>query len=314
MESLQLLKAVADQYVHLQSLKAEFLEISESRSDGSSQRNERRTIVHYAAPNRVRIEQAGGAGAITVSDGDHVHHYFREIKRYSKQALPEPDFLPGRFRPEYPISGDAGTFLYHRIHERVVEATILREETLNVGGIETPCQVVTVTYQPPPQGGLFLSTSPIQFWIDSRTLAVVRWQGRLTPAARPHRVAHTSEHTNLVTCWDAGRTIPAEIFHFEVPPDALDISNPSGRGCISVGGGVGFTDLADGEKSISHQSQHAWNGDVFVEQEEWTFRGHRITFERRWTLSEDGREVRISERIVGPKGEQKRTIAIPVAS
>ena len=314
MESLQLLKAVADQYVHLQSLKAEFLEISESRSDGSSQRNERRTIVHYAAPNRVRIEQAGGAGAITVSDGDHVHHYFREIKRYSKQALPEPDFLPGRFRPEYPISGDAGTFLYHRIHERVVEATILREETLNVGGIETPCQVVTVTYQPPPQGGLFLS--PHLF--NSGSIHG-HWQwcgGRADspPAARPHRVAHTSEHTNLVTCWDAGRTIPAEIFHFEVPPDALDISNPSGRGMHIDGRRRGFTDLADGEKSISHQSQHAWNGDVFVEQEEWTFRGHRITFERRWTLSEDGREVRISERIVGPKGEQKRTIAIPVAS
>jgi hypothetical protein len=79
-----------------------------------------------------------------------------------------------------------------------------------------------------------------------------------------------------------------------------------------VGGGTGFTSLAEGKHSISHMNQHHWDGDIFVEQSRWTFRGHAITFERRWTLSENGMEVCVSERIVGPKGEQTRTVSIPV--
>jgi hypothetical protein len=105
------------------------------------------------------------------------------------------------------------------------------------------------------------------------------------------------------------------MFEFVPPPEAMDVSNPSGRGgCVAVGGATGFTDMAEGEKSISNMNQHHWDGETLVEQSRWTFRGHEITFERRWKLSDDGKEVRLSERIVGPKGEQRRAVSIPVSS
>jgi hypothetical protein len=52
---------------------------------------------------------------------------------------------------------------------------------------------------------------------------------------------------------------------------------------------------------------------TFVERSKWNFRGHEITFERRWELAAEGREVRISEHIIGPKEGTRREIAIPVA-
>jgi hypothetical protein len=50
-----------------------------------------------------------------------------------------------------------------------------------------------------------------------------------------------------------------------------------------------------------------------IEQAKLRFHGFELTFERRLTLSGDRKELRIVERITGPKGETQRELSIPVA-
>jgi hypothetical protein len=160
---------------------------------------------------------------------------------------------------------------------------------------------------------LLLSTSPVLFWIDSRTRTVLRHQRELTMTLPPENEPRTEKHTTLVTRWSADRPISPARFEFVPPPEAMDVSNPSGCGGFSSGD-MFIEGEAAGKKSISHWDHRHWDGEAYVEQSRWTFRGHEITFERRWQLSDDGKEVCVSERIVGPKGEQKRTVSIPVSS
>jgi hypothetical protein len=49
-----------------------------------------------------------------------------------------------------------------------------------------------------------------------------------------------------------------------------------------------------------------------VEQLKLRLRGLDLIFERRLTFSEDGRELRIVERIAGPEGQTEGEFTIPV--
>ncbi len=41
--------------------------------------------------------------------------------------------------------------------------------------------------------------------------------------------------------------------------------------------------------------------------------GFDVTFERRLTFSDDRRELKVSERIIGPKGEVTHALTLPLA-
>jgi len=61
------------------------------------------------------------------------------------------------------------------------------------------------------------------------------------------------------------------------------------------------------------QNRNNWDGTTFVENDHYRFRGHEVRIERRWTVSDDGSEIQISERIQGPQGPFERVCSIPVA-
>ena len=125
MNAMSILETVAAAYANLDSLTVDMV-IANGSDDGSL--NEQPAKGYFVAPDKVRIERGGGQrGLVIVNDGHYLHHYFGRPKRYSKSLLQRSDLLPGMFRPESPITGDA-TFLFSRIAERVSSAEFLREE------------------------------------------------------------------------------------------------------------------------------------------------------------------------------------------
>jgi len=303
MDARALLETASEAYRGLKSLQAKALAAAENREDGF-QHSEQAVTFAYVAPDQARLDQ-GRHGITAVANGREIHHYFHGPRRYSRGSYAEPRQLPGRFNPEFPLSSNA-SFLFDRIHERVVDAAVLSTGMLALDGTEVPCDVVSVTYEPPP--AKFLAVSPLVVWLDARTRLVLRLEGEMT-LQTPTHAARTTKQILTLTHLAADQPVDAATFEFTPPADAEEMPRGQGR----LGGSFGFAQTAGGDRRLSHQGSHRWEGETLVEHSQWTLRGIEIVFERRFTLSEDGKEVRIAERILGPKEPIERTVAVPVA-
>lgn len=311
MDAGAVLKTVADTYAGLTSLAVELLITNESEDDGGFHRSEQRARAFYVAPNQVRIEQSGRGGNVTVTNGVDLHQYF--AGRYSKGVVQRRDSFPGWFRPEFP-SGGRFTFLFHRIAERVAKADLLREERAPGDSSGALCYVLSVEYQRPPYPGLEVS-SPLVLWVNSRTHLISRLEGETTHRLPAHDETHTNKQTLAFTRSVMNEPISPETFEFSPPSDAIDVTDRSGRGaCISGGGGGGSAGL-DRKNGAWFETwnSHDWAGDTLIEQSKLRLHGFDLAFERRLTLSDDRKELRIVELITGPKGQTKRELSIPVA-
>ena len=151
----------------------------------------------------------------------------------------------------------------------------------------------------------------MRFWVDARTRIVMRLKYEMT-VEFPQHGPRTTEHTLAITHLAVDQPVDASTFEFAPPAGATEMSAGRGFSVGSAGSWVGSIG-GPGKPGVSHQSSHNWDGGTFVERSQWTFRGHEFTFERRWTLSDGETEVRIDERIQGPKGPVERTVSLPVA-
>jgi outer membrane lipoprotein-sorting protein len=305
MDGLPLLHSVAEAYRNLTTLEIEALAISETRDEDTRQRGEQTLTFIYQAPNKIRMEQRGRHGIVTVSDGENLHNYFRSPNRYAKNPIQGRQLLPGSFQNEFPGSG-SGSFLYQRIAERVGNAETLRSETLQLDGEEVPCEVVAVTYEPHPEGSFVVDTSPVLFWIDSKTRLVLRQEGEITVQRMRDDLPRTTKHTTVLTKAVCGQPVSPDAFEFTPPADATEVPTHGGGGFITSSGGSSST------WHIEVRSSHDWEGETLVERSHWTFLGHKITFERRISLSENQKEVVLTERITGPKDEQTLRVSVPM--
>jgi hypothetical protein len=316
MDALALLGAVSQAYRNLHSFEAEALAIDESFNDGCRNLGEQRVRFSYTAPNLVRVEHTMRTGGMSVSDGRDLHHFFGHLGgRYSKIPAPERERLPGIFPPEHAaLGGGQGCFLFDRINEYVSSAETLPAETLEIAGQTVDCERVSVTYQSPPPAGFLVAASPITFWVGTQTHLIFRKEHEVTMKT-PDGDLRTSKHTFVLTHFAVDQPIAPETFTFVPPRDALDISPRLATGrqaCIVGGGSGGGFSGGEGTRQITHQGSHHWDGDTLVEQSKWTFRGHEITFQRRFTLVENEKRVLIEERIIGPKEETERSVSVPV--
>lgn len=315
MDAKALLETVAETYANLKSLAVELLIVNESEDDGTFQRSEQRGSGYFVAPDKLRIEQGGRRGTVTVTNGSDLHHYFGGPRRYSKSPVGRRDVLPGWFRPDYPV-GSGTTFLFDRIAERVAKAEILRAEPVSGEGSEALlCQALSVTYEPPSFAGLTVSSSPVVFWVDSHTHLVMRLEGETTHRLPAHDETHTNKLTLAFRRTIMNEPIPSERFEFSPPADAVDASDPRGRGGFSVATGGGGSAGFDREKGkwVETWHSHDWAGDTLIERSKLMLHGLELAFERRLTLSDDGKELRVVERIRGPKGQMEREVSVPVA-
>lgn len=307
MDALTLLREVSEAYRGLQTLALEAALIQESGDENASQRGERRVRFFYAAPDRMRFEPCGKGGALQVADGKYLHtcfldrgRHFGHDQTYTSVPIAETGPPPHVFQPEYASAGEA--FLFPGIDERVAAAEILREED--------GCHVVSVTYEPPAHPGLVLSGSAVLFWVHMANRMVMRQQGEMGHRFPAEDEVTWSRHAMVVRQMRVNEPLPEETFHFTPPPDAI-LETCCGGGGSGV---TGFVEHgADGQRSLEYHGSHEWQGDILVEHAKWKIRGMKLSFERRLTFSEDGKELSVVERIAGPQGEVQTSCKLPVS-
>jgi hypothetical protein len=295
MDARVLLETVGDTYAKLASFEVEFVFTRESGDDDNSDRCSQRARAFFAAPDRVRIDQPGRRGILTVSNGTDIHYYFRGLSHYATWAVGPGHRLEGLFRPEHPAVGER-TFLFSRIAERVVDAEILREEP--------GAHVVSVTYDAEPHPGFVFSCSPVTFWIDPQTTLVSRVEGEMTLRVPPDNHPNTSKNSCAYAHTFLNQPIPPQTFEFIPPADAADqtIRRP-GSGSSNHG--------SDEKKRFATWHSADWEDEAFVDNFELKIRNLELNFERRLTFA--GKDLRISEKIIGPQGPAEREFSIPVA-
>lgn len=312
MNAASILEAVAATYANLNSLAVDMVIANES-DDGSL--HEQPAKGYFVAPDKSRTERGSGQrGLVIVSDGQYLHHYFGGLaKRYSKNIFRPSEPLPGMFRPEIPITADA-TFLFNRIAERVSSAEFLRNESVREDDSESVSHVLLVSYEMTPVPHI-LSSSPLTVWVDSKTHLVSRVQGETKYTIPEHDETHTTKITLRITGASMDRPISREMFEFTPPPDAIDTSEPTGRGggFVGVGGGGRSRRInSSGGQVLESWQSHNWAGSTLIERSKLNLNGVDLKFERRLTISEDRREVRLVERIDTPAGTTDREISLPL--
>jgi hypothetical protein len=308
-----LMEAVAETYRGLETLAVEILATNESQDDHGFNHREQRAKAFFAAPDRVRLEQGGPRGTITATNGSDLHHYFGRPQRYSKTRV-QPSFpLPGLFRPDVPMVNDT-TFLFSQIAQRVADARILREETLSRDGQLTPCQVLEVTHEPAAHSRIVWFSSPLVFWVDSRTSLIAKLEAEVTHRHPAREEDHVSKWILAFRYMAVNEPIPSKTFEFVPPPDAVDISDArgGGGGRMSLAGGGGSVQYRGGNRLESWHS-HDWAGVTLVEHLKYKVWGMNLAFERRLSLSEDRQELHIVDRITGPGGQTEREFSVSVA-
>jgi hypothetical protein len=138
---------------------------------------------------------------------------------------------------------------------------------------------------------------------------VVRQQGRVGLRPPTEDDISWSSHTVSVESLTLNEYLPEDAFGFTPPPDAA--SAPCGGG--SSAGGDGFIENGtDNARRIERRGSHSWDGDTLVEQSRLKMRGLLLEFERRVSFSADETELRVGERISGPKGTVDGEFVVPI--
>jgi outer membrane lipoprotein-sorting protein len=291
MDARELLKKVGEAYAKLESFEVEILFTSESGDEDFFSCKRQRGRALFAAPNKVRVDYGGRQGVVLVTDGVDSHHYFRRQKHYQTWAV-EPGHRPeGLFNPKYPLSG-ANMFLYNHIAEGVAGSEILREEP-------EAHVVISVTYDAVPDSPA--SSSAITFWVDTRTNLVSRVEGDVTYVFPPHNVQHASRQILSYTHAFLDQPIPPQTFEYVPPADAISDSDQHRR--------AGSGTARRGANGFETWHSAAWEDETFVDNFELKIRGLELSFERRLTF--DDKNLKISEKIAGPRGETEHQLSIP---
>lgn len=298
MNAKTILEAVAETYAKLTSFEVEVLSTTESGDEDAFERRIQRSRAFFVAPDKVRIEQTGRNGIVTVTDGVDVHHYFRGPKQYSTFSAQPGQLFAGSFRPDLPLAG--GTiFLFNRIAEKASKAEILREEP-------EAHIVIVVTYDAPSHRGFAFSSSPVTFSVDTRTNLVAQMEGETTHRSPMDDQSHTNKLTSTYAHVFLNQPIPPATFEYVPPADAIDNSDRPHRS-----GSGSSNDGPDDKKRFESWHQNNWEDEVFVDRFELKIRGIELNFERRVTLAQH--TANVSENINGPRGTTAHEYSIKVA-
>jgi outer membrane lipoprotein-sorting protein len=297
MNAKTILETVADTYAKLSSFEVEILSTTESGDEDAFERSSQRARAFFVAPGKVRIEQSGRDGIVSVTDGVDVHHYFRRPKQYSTRAVASGFPLAGSFQPEHPLAGGT-TFLFGRIAEKVVLAEILSEEP--------DARVILVTYHPPPHSRLAFSCSPVTFWVNTKTNLVSRMEGEMTHRSPMDDQNRTNKLASVYAHAFINQPIPPATFEYAPPAEAVDQSDTDHRP-----GSSSWNDGPDEKKRFETWRHSNWEDEAFVDRFELKIRGIELNFERRVTLAEQSANV--SENITGTHGKTAHEYSIKIA-
>lgn len=223
-EARDLLKKVSDAYRSLSSYHFECLIVTESRSEGaglkSDSRAEQVIVLAAARPNKKRAEvRSSYSGLVTVADGATKWVYLPAYNQYSKQATEK---LPQQF--SYMAMQAARLISMHSGLERVaLEARILREEPINVGGAVIACIVVECKY---PMSGSYTEPPIYHLWID-KTRGLVLREIRQFKASAMNGSTTTTKVTYTYNLVKANEPLPESLFVFSPPAGSKEVAELS---------------------------------------------------------------------------------------
>jgi hypothetical protein len=301
MNARDILESVAAAYGALRTLSLEIVTVTESGDESNSGRSEQRTKAWFEAPHKVRMEQGGRRGMVLVTDGVDSHILFAAAgfpKYYSRHAARSIEHVPGVFRSEFgAVGGHPPPFLFFRIAEKVISVEVTAEEPDSF--------LIAAIYDEPPNPMRRLS-SPVQFSVDSRTRLIKRVEAEVTMRTPAYDGVRISKHAVSFENAIIDEPIPPDVFTFVPPADAVLHTGPGG---FAFGRGSG----AGGGGRIATSRHRSQDGETMIDTYKLKAHGLDLTFERRLTFSQDGRELTISERIIGPRGETTRDLTMPLA-
>jgi len=294
MDAVALLDEVAAAYRGLTSLAVEMRSIQ----GDEDRKQERRVLGAYVAPDRFRLGDGGKHGHVAVSNGLESASYFRRMKRFHRNTLAARDQSPGVFRPDYP-AGVA--FLFERINESVMRAEFMGDGPVRMGDTELLCHVVRVKYEQARVSALH-STSPVEFWIHPVSKMVLRMECESTMRRPGDEDTETSKQVLAFVSLRINEAIAPEQFEIQLPPDAIDTP----LGGIGEGGG------SVGGKGREHWSSLSREGKEVILQSRYVIEGIALKFERRLTISEDRKSVRVADQIVSSGGSVEFEHTLPL--
>jgi outer membrane lipoprotein-sorting protein len=308
MEARALLQATATAYAGLRTLDAE-IRVSNETDEGATGSHYRVKAL-YAAPDRYRFETVGKRADVIVTNEAESLHYWAGMKQFRRSSSPvSSSQIRGLFNPDFP-GGVA--YLFPRIAEKIANVEIVREELAESNGTHVHCVVLEASYDSLGHAP-WMATGPVSFWINSETGLVLRMEcasSRRAPAEDEITITRqTLEFMRLV----ANESIDSSMFVFEPPKGALDMSNPAAPGCfIGTGGGGGSAHVRPDGSRFERRSSSTWIGETLVESSKMKIHGLTLEFDRRYSFSDDKRDLRIEETVSGPLGESKLVHSIPL--
>lgn len=156
-----LLKQSAEAIKQYRTYQLESVIALEMRGGPFNEKLEMPSSVSVRRPDKIRVESSSKAGAITiVGDGEHTWIYLSTVKKYIKRAaLQSPEASV--------ISAGALPANLPDLNQYIQSTKLRGEESIDVGGVKTPCWVVETIYDqiPLPEQGVLIHDAAQTTWI-----------------------------------------------------------------------------------------------------------------------------------------------------
>jgi thiol-disulfide isomerase/thioredoxin len=157
----ELLKQSADAIKQFKTYQLESVIALDMHGGPFSEKLDLPSSISVRRPDKLRIESSSKAGAITiVGDGQHTWIYLSTVKKYIKRDAAES--------PEASVI-NAGVLPKNLpdLNQSIKSVKITGEQTIDVGGVKTPCWVVETVYDkiPLPEQEVLIREAVQTTWI-----------------------------------------------------------------------------------------------------------------------------------------------------
>jgi thiol-disulfide isomerase/thioredoxin len=248
-QAREILQRVSRSYRELTAYHLEGILRVDLLTGGREQRIEAPFVLAATGTKRVRDElRDPQAGMLMVSDGEQTWNYVAALGQYRTQPAKAPSDSGG-------VAG--GVFSsrlltsYRSLADDVVSARVVREESIDVGGIQRPAWVLEARFN---YGGP--KDPPRQLWVDRERNVILRQRGSTTLQSPEGSVQQTE--TLEYTMVKLNEPVPDSLFVFRAPAGArsVDMFSEGGQpGPLSGSKAIDFTlaDLAGKKHTLSQQ-------------------------------------------------------------
>lgn len=228
---LDALRKVGETYRAMKTYQAGGVVAMEMRGQGMQYKMEVPVTITIAAKGKMRAETKGSAAAmLMVSDGETLWMYMPQLNKYSKINLGT------RSDQKTPLSAMAASFSpfggqYSSIAENVKQGKLLRDDSVQVDGLDVLCHVFDVEYEPGAVNtNAAVKSLPMKvestrktYWIDRARNLVLREDSTMTmkmPNAENETETKQTMTWNKVT---VDGPVSDDLFVFTPPAGATEM-------------------------------------------------------------------------------------------